>query len=147
MVYNGKPYPHLPVTYIFGTSGSSYLIYWQLGAWFQIYWLMIQPLSDQQFSADLVVCPTMKMRRVFWIRLCQWFKRDFWTVEGPEIGCGAHYRWWYLYQKVKPALFVDLHFIHFKEKKTHTHTHTILYNDTYVWYTYTINLLPWQIRF
>ena len=29
--------PHLPVTYIFGTRGSSYLIYWQLGAWFQIY--------------------------------------------------------------------------------------------------------------
>ena len=33
LLYN----PHLPVTYIFGTWGSSYLIYWQLGAWFQIY--------------------------------------------------------------------------------------------------------------
>ena len=37
------PIPHLPVTYIFGTRGSSYLIYWQLGAWFQIYW----ELEDQ----------------------------------------------------------------------------------------------------
>ena len=35
--------PHLPVTYIFGTRGSSYLIYWQLGAWFQIY----RELEDQ----------------------------------------------------------------------------------------------------
>ena len=37
--------PHLPVPYIFGTRDlvNSYLIYWQLGAWFRIY----RELEDQ----------------------------------------------------------------------------------------------------
>ena len=36
-------YPHLPVPYIMWNQVSSYLMYWQLGAWFQIH----RELEDQ----------------------------------------------------------------------------------------------------
>ena len=46
-----KPIPHLPFPYIFGTRGYSYLIYWQLGGWFQIY----RELEDQGMQQKVVV--------------------------------------------------------------------------------------------